>query len=331
MPPHVVALHVAVQNHPTVVRLEAACPHAFAIGPLRGPTRWFREIGYVVPILSRDRDFDERWSVEAHDHEFAGALVREREARAAIAGLDELGCVALGHDRRRLTAILGRRLKDREERERHEQAVRSRLVALEAVIARLCRQRSYPHNGGGLRLAVIVVLLGLAFVAGVLGMALGADELLEGEAGPLLLQSLLVGGPLTLLLIGGLARLLAGRSASHKELGLVALLAVVGVPILGLGAAVTINRTLDDGAVTLRRVPVLELRERRGDGKQVTHFAVVPDWEEGRGPTRSLKLGKRMAAQAVAGESWLRLSTSPGRLGAERVLDLQLEAGEGDG
>jgi hypothetical protein len=34
-----------------------------------------------------------------------------------------------------------------------------------------------------------------------------------------------------------------------------------------------------------------------------------------------------MAARAVPGQSWLTLTTSPGRLGGERLLDLQLEDG----
>ncbi|HYN64500.1 MAG TPA: hypothetical protein VES36_07845 [Candidatus Limnocylindrales bacterium] len=319
-----IAGHVGAHQPPTV-QLKAVCPHAFLIGRLGRPTRWFREVGYTTPILAQDRDFDERWSVEARDHEFAQALVREREARTAITKLHELGCVALSHDGRKLTAVLGDRPKDKAEREQHEQAVRAQLTALAAVTARLCRLRSFPHNGGSLRLAIISILLGLALAAGATGLALGGDELLGGELGWLTLKSLLVSVPLTLVLIGAVSHLLAGRSTSHKELGLVVLLAVLGVPTLGVGAAVTINRTFDTAIPSVHRLPVLELYDRRGDGNHVTHYAVVPAWREDRGPTQRLKLGKRMAAQAVAGQSWLRLTTSPGKLNAERLLDLRLE------
>lgn len=323
-----VAAHAGAHGPPSV-SLKCASPHAFRVQRLGGPTRWFRRIGYTLAILSGDHDFDERWSVESNDHEFAQALVRERDARAAIAQLDVLGCQALGHTRRKLVATFNPRRRSRAEREQQEQALREQLSALDGVIARLCRRHSFPHDGGRARVAVLAVLLSLALMAGLAGLAFGADELLDGELGWLTLKSLLVSLPLTLVLGVVMAWLLAGRSNSHRELLMTLFLAVLSLPTLGVGAALTINRLADEGPTTMRRLPVLELKDRRGDGDHVTHFAVVPEWEPDRGPTRWLKVGRSVSAEAKAGQSWLRLTTSPGRLGAVRVLELRLEDAAG--
>jgi hypothetical protein len=123
-----------------------------------------------------------------------------------------------------------------------------------------------------------------------------------------------------------LARLLAGRSCSHRDLGLAVGLSLVALPTLGLGAALALNRFADPGPPTVRRVPVLEVRHHREEGEHVSHYAVVPDWS-GTGTTRRIQLGRALAERTVAGQSTLRVTTSPGRLGAERLLALELESG----
>ena len=317
---------VVVPPTPSVVALKGRCPHGFRVVRLGGATRWFRERGYVVPILSGDRAFDQRWAVEADDREFAEALVHDREARAAIARLDELGFSALGHSRRQLYAMPSER-QDGEKLERREEAIRGQLAVLEGIIARLCRHRQFPHHGGRRRVAVLAVPLGLALAAGLVGLAAGSDDLLKGELGPLALWSLLASLPLALALSFAMARLLAGRSRSHYDLGLVLALTCLALPVLGVGVAAAINRWADRGPVAVRRLPVLEVREQRGEGDERIHHAVVPNWSEDGGTTRRLKLRRELAPRVVAG-SHLQVTTSPGRLGAERLLELALEGDE---
>jgi hypothetical protein len=276
--------HVAAHVPPSV-DLKSACPHTFLIARAGRATRWFRGKGYVVPILSHDRAFDEQWSVEADDREFAEALVRQREVRAAIGALAALDCHALRQGRRQLSALLGEWPKG-EERERHERAVREQLAAIAAAIARLGRLRSFPHQSGRGRIVVASIALGLAFAAGIAGLAIGAGELIGGALGRLGLQSLLLSVPLVLGL-GALAVLrLAGRSTSHKDLALVLLLMLVALPAFGVGATVFANRALDGGPPTVRRLPVLELREhhaakRRGACTSGTR------WPRGPCPARA--------------------------------------------
>ena len=314
----------AVPPPPPVVALKHRCPHGFRVVRLGRSTRWFRERGYVVPILSGDRSFDERWAVQADDKEFAEALVRDREARAAIARLDELGFCELGHSRRQLYVPPSGSAKG-DALERRDETIRGQLAVLEGVIARLCRQRQFPHHGGRRRLAVLAILLSVALAAGLVGLGFGSAELLDGELAPLALWSLLASLPLALVLSFALARLLAGRSRSHDDLGVVLVLAWLALPAVCVGAAATINRWADPGPVTVRHLPVLELQQRRNEDKRVTHYAVVPDWTEGGGTTRRIKLRRELVQRAVAGQSRLRLTTSPGRLGGERLVDLALE------
>ena len=322
-------LHAVVVPQPPTIVVDAPCGHAFKISRLCAAGRWFREVGYTVPILSNDARFDATWSCETPDREFGEALVREREARASVERLRELGCASLSHSGRRLTATLGRRPHALRHDKEHKAAVRAELDVLGGVVSRLCERRTFPHEGSGGLTLVVAVLLGLAFVAGLMGLASGASDLLPGALGGLALRSLLVSVPLVLLLTLAMALLLAGRSAAHKELGLVVLVAVLALPALGIGGAVFINRALDDGAATVRRVPVLELQEHHGEGDEREYFAVVPDWREGGDATRRIEVSRETAAGIVPGETWLRLTTSPGRLEAERLLSLVVEEGSG--
>lgn len=316
-----------VPHTPPSVQLKSAFPHVLQMGPLCRTTRWFREIGYTLPILSSDAAFDDRWSVESGDREFAQALVGEREARAALERLRELGCGPISHDRTRWTAILGKRPKAAGEREQHEQEVHAQLERLDGVSTRLLRYRSFPSHDCRTRQIVIAVLMGAALLAAVVGFAITSGELLTGELGPLAVKSLLVSLPLLAALLAISTRLLAGRSTSHKELAVVVLLSLVAVPALGAAAAVLVNHAFDDGPSTVRRVPVLELIEKRnGEDKKLRHYAVVPQWREDGHPTRRVRLSEALARQAVAGRSRLVLTTSPGALKGERLLDLQLEA-----
>jgi hypothetical protein len=317
----------AVPPPPPVVALKGRCPHKFRVVRLGRSTRWFRERGYVVPILSGDRTFDERWAVQADDCEFTEALVRAREARAAIARLDELGFNELGHSRTQLYVTPSKSAKG-EELKRRDEAIRGQLAVLEGLITRLCRQRQFPHHDSRRRVAGLAILLGVALAAGLAGLAFGSSDLLTGELGPLALRSLLASLPLALVLSFALARLLAGRSRSGDDLAIVLVLAWLALPVAGVGAAATINRWADSGPVAVRRLLVLEVRHKRDENKHYTHYAVVPDWSEGGGTTRRIKLRGELAQRAVAGQSQLRLTTSPGWFGAERLLDLALEGAE---
>jgi hypothetical protein len=104
----------------------------------------------------------------------------------------------------------------------------------------------------------------------------------------------------------------------------VVLFAVLALPMLGVGAAALFNRVLDDGVATLRRLPLLELQERREEGDDITHYAVVPSWREDRGPTTRIEVGRTMAAKLVPGSTVLSVTTSPGRFGAERMLSVMI-------
>jgi len=317
------AAFVGAQAPPTET-LPSRCPHSFRVLRLGKATRWFRERGYVVPIVSGDRAFDERWSVEADDREFAEALVHEREARAAIERLDALGFGALTHSRRKLTTVLTGRQAPREQREARKAEVRAQLEALDAIITRLCRHRVFPHQGGRAPVIVATLLLAVAGIVGVVGLALGNRELLSGELGPLALKSLATSLLAVAVLCFAMVRLLAGRSG-WQDLGVVTFLTLVAIPALGVGGAVILNHLADPGPSSVRTLPVLEVQHRRGEGKHVSHYAVVPEWREGGDRTLRLKLSGALAERAVAGQSRLRLTTSPGGLGAERLLDLRLE------
>ena len=323
----VVVGHTA--HAPPSVSLKCSSPHAFRVQPLGKPTRWFRQIGYTLPILSGDRAFDERWSVESDDREFAQALVRERDVRAALARLDALGCRALAHTRRKLVAVLSRQGRTREDRELQETQVREQLGVLDGAVAKICRLHAFPRNGGRLRVVLATIGASALVPLGLLGLALGGDELVTGELGRLILWSLLGSLPLLLVYLLVMGRLLAGRSSSHRDLLVVALTALLALPVLGMGATVTLNRLADPGPPAVHRATVLEITQRHGDGDRVDYYAVVPAWDPGAGPRRAIEISHAQAQQVVTGRSVIVFTTSPGWLGGERLLEKRIETPAG--
>lgn len=325
---HVAVAHAGAQGPPSV-SLKCSSPHAFRVQPLGRPTRWFRQIGFTLPILSGDHAFDERWSVESDDHEFAQTLVRERDVRAALARLDALGCRALAHTRRKLVAVFSRHGRTREDRELQESQLREQLAVLDGAVARICRLHAFPHNGGRLRVVLATLGSSVLVALGLLGLALGGDELVAGELGRLILWSLLASLPLLLVYLLVMGRLLAGRSSSHRDLLVVMLTALLALPLLAMGAAVTLNRVADPGPAVVRRATVLKVTQRHGENNHVNYYAVVPAWDPGAGPTQAIELSHAKANQVVTGRSVLVFTTSPGWLGGERLLDLRIETPAG--
>jgi len=324
---------VVPHQQPPQVRIDAACLHRFQIVPVGRATRWFTERGLTRRVMSGERDFDERWSVETDDVEFGEALVRLPEARQAVTALAELGGCWISQGGKHLTAVLGKAEKSRLKDPARKAAVEAGLRVLAGLCETLQQSRHFPQRRGKSRLFVgLAAGAGALLVLAIVLCVSWGSELVDGEAGLLALRSLLVGLPIGLAALAAATVPFAGRSTSHKEFGVLALLLLPTVMLASFAGALAANRFLDPGPAVQHRVPVVAVHERHNKDKLTGYWAVVPDWhlasdgplgghEAGDGDhTRRISFGTRSGSELVPGRSELLLVVSPGRFGAERLL-----------
>ncbi len=331
---------IPASHHAQQVWIEAGCPHRFRIVPIGRGTRWFTERGFVRRPLSLDRDFDARWTLETDDVEFGEALLRQPATRAAVRALEALGGTWITQSPKRLAVVMGAGQRGKLRQPEHKRALQTHLRELHEQSREVLESRSFPQRPGMARLFV-GVMAGTAalFILSLAATVQWSRELVDGELAELALPTLLATAPIALAVLAAAIVPFAGRSTSHKELAGMAMLLPAAVMLACLSGVLAANRSLDTGPATRITVPVLEV-ERRLNEKRITgYWAIVPDWnadaasapdavhggDDGR---KRIALGVQAGSTLVPGSSELELLLSPGRLQAERLLEVVITNGQ---
>ncbi|MFO0610412.1 MAG: hypothetical protein U0324_45045 [Polyangiales bacterium] len=226
--------------------------------------------GTAVEHQTGDPAFDARIYVEAHDDEHAPRAMLTAPVRAAVLALWDLGCNDItwngGGVQATLTeARLGRGLYDAA----HVDAAVRAMLTLAAAPTPDPAARRPPPGAGLLRVTTPLMLGAVAWM-------IAAMVRWTPESPWLPFAGIVAGLAAWAPYRAVVARVVRGGSASHTRHWIASAFGLLGLPALGMAAAVTANGALDVAPPTLERGRILAVGHYHSDDDQ---FEVTVRWE----------------------------------------------------
>jgi len=291
--------------------------HSFRLVRPGRINRWFRRRWLAPAALSGDPDFDGEWSADSRDRELMAALVSRPEVRDLLRSLARLEFTVVEQTRSslRLRPMRARGKLSRNE-ERAEGARRA-LVQLDALITEVSGTRDFPHRRTSWRVFAVTACFLATMSLLCVRFFIKRSDVPQPPQDTLMLLSLAAGMPLALLSTVAFGRFLKGHAGPHEEI----VAPVLGMAFacffgVGIGAA-ELNARFDPGPVSrLEGSVVRVLRGPAHGGRGDVLVATVP----GRRETITVPMSAKRTAGIVPGRSVVRIDTSPGWLGIERWL-----------
>ena len=257
--------------------LDTALDEDLRVARETGTDSFFKSIGFAVEVQTGDAAFDGEFYLSSRSPEFLAALFRAEPNRAALRAL-----FAQGFERLELEGgvLLARKgggnelLELATLRSAVESLARLRKVA-EAARAVLPAPRGMTTN----QFVSVAGLASLALIAPYPVAALIGRPLLDGSFA-LFLGSLPWFGAAMLAFVLALAAALRGRSNAHREFFTAAVIALIGIPMGGWGAAMLVNERLDASASVAH--PSQVLGKHATHGKHDHYYVDLKSWRPGR-------------------------------------------------
>jgi hypothetical protein len=160
-------------------------------------------------------------------------------------------------------------------------------------------------------------------VAGFMALIFGLVLYKPLDVLPILLDSIKFSIILTLFPIWISAKLLRGKSTSHKDFAAISALFLAGFLIAGFGGEVFLNGYLDVGNTSKHNAVIT--RKHTSSNKNGTEYKVlVESWRENR-TGEKFKVSEKSYKQIKPFESEMIITTKPGKYGFEWVVDKRLK------
>lgn len=285
----------------------------------RSGDRFFKRIGLVAEVQTRDRKFDAAYFIDSAEPAFAQALFSSPAAREAIETIMACGSAEV---------VL------------NEDMIMARLVqpafpsqtdnTLQDAVAGLHRlsedQPQIPDHLGRdsrkrwhFRLGVIYTVLAFATVTGAGLVFLGLAQWRPLDTGRLFLHSLLFSLPGCALILYFLVFAIRGRSNSHTHFVISTLITIAALLLLGHGVLMFMNAYTDRSPAALYRVEVISKRITRAKNER-TYRVSVASWRA-NGAYEELKVPRDLYERIEPGRDRLDITTRGGRFGYEWLTD----------
>ena len=298
---------------------------AYRLSRETGFDRFFKRLGVCCEISTGDDAFDEKFYITTDTVEFAREYFGNPQKREAATRVHGLGFTQLSLGKGGLRAVRSPFNLKKDFDSAMVENVASALVALSRDLPSV---RSAGRFGMGddwkTRRALAFVVTVLCVACGFAGLLLGLTKYQPLDGLAVLLDSLTWSVP-SMLVWGWLCMLLVrGRSSSHRELLVLWVLSLTGVPLAGFGGPATLNGMLDQSAAVEHEATVVDTYISRSD-KSTTYYAVVESWRSGRG-TEKISVSSWEYGKLKPRESALTVVTKPGRFGYEWLVDSRIKA-----
>ncbi len=314
----------AGKNRPASFTIWLDCPSAAKFNITR-ESHWdafFKRMGLTTEIQTGDVHFDDACYVRTDFVTFTKSFFQSLQKRQAVLRLIELNYKDIAHDGTSMIATMTpfRLTEDCDK------------LALESVVGDLALlSKNLPAEYPGAQVigipawkiwrACIYLLSAVSLVGGLVVMLWASKKYTVLDENALFIGSL---GYSVLAFIAFIAVsmfLLKGRSSSHNELMLVLIVAVIGFPLFGYGATLSINGYLDVAEPRHYQVKIVDKRISKSS-KSTIRYISVASWRKGRS-RELITVGSGEYKRFDIGSS-LRITTRPGRLGYEWLADYEL-------
>ena len=283
----------------------------------RSSDRFFKRIGIVAEVQTKDRKFDEAYFINTAEPAFARAMFSRVAARDAVKTIMTSGFDRVTLDEDRILATT---------RQPGVSRARARSIGdtLQALHELARDQPKIPDHLGQderaswqLRLQVVYITLAMLGIAGFGLFFLDLDRFKPVDASQVIAHCLVFFIPACAATLYLLVMVLRGRSNSHTHLGISSLIALIVLPFFISGLLMFTNAFGDSSPAEVHRAPVIS--KRISSGKNGSIYRVrVASWRAGRGDEEFV-ISRALYQRIEPTHTHLDIATRAGKLGYEWV------------
>jgi hypothetical protein len=260
----------------------------FKVTKESGFDRFFKKYGITKEVQTLDKAFDDAYFIQSDTIDFVRQFFQPPEKRQAIPAVFDLGHTVVEHDGKAMKATCTPfHFKD-ERPPDFITGVVSRLAELSTDVPLVPQTPALDMGAWKTKRAVTFAVPILGLIIGIPLMILGLVLYPPLDALSVLLDSLKYSLPLLLVFLWLAVKLIRGRSTSHHELIVAAVLALIAFPSAGLGMS----------------------------GKTTDYNLVLESWRPGR-RTETLEVSSWAYQRVVFNQTEVTIETKPGHFGFE--------------
>ncbi|MCF7809480.1 hypothetical protein K9N50_00680 [bacterium] len=313
------------QHNSSSFRLSVECPceGSFKLTKLTGFDRFFIRLGFSKDIRTGYADFDDKFLIATDSEEFTEAYFTPAVKRQAAIEIYDMDFEEIKCDGKIITVTKTPVKKKSEVDEALIEQIMQRLILLikdvpQDVITRVEVRSNYKFK----RVALYVISL-FFIVAGFMAFIFGLLLHKPLDVLPIFLESLKFSVPGALFMIWFSAKLLKGKSTSHRDFAAISALFLAGSLFVCFGGELFLNGYLDDGLVSKHNTVIT--RKYTSSNKNGKEYKVlVESWRENR-TSEKFEVKKKIYKRIRVLESEMIVTTKPGRFGFEWVVEKRLK------
>jgi hypothetical protein len=312
--------HPGSKNRPSSFTVSIACgsPGSFKVAKETGTDRFFKNIGMAKEIRTHDPSFDDEYYVTT-DYPVQGeSYFQNASRREAVLRLFRAGFNHIEHDGEKMIARCSPMTLKGEFDEPFYASVVAPLAELaEDMTAFESPDAIAAESRWRTKRAIVFAIPGILYALGVPALVVGIIKYMPLDMLRMALDSLYYSLPLCFLMLAASFVLLKGRSRSHREFMIVAIIVLSGIPLAGAGARMFFNGFLDGSQPLTYNVEAVHKYVSRSDDSTSYHL-LLSSWRL-EGDTEKLSVSSDEYDRVIPGRTRIEVTTRAGRYGYEWV------------
>ena len=310
------------KNNPSYFKIWIDCRSrgGFRIGKETAFDRFFKNLGIAHEIQTGDSQFDRDYYINTDTVAFTRACFNFPERRQAVNELFNLNFKEILHDGKRLEVKISPfRFKENFDKATVESTVKQLVMLSRDLPEDYYEPRVIGTPAWKFKRGIIYVVSTTTLVAGFGCLLLGNIRYPPLDKFLIFKDSLNHSIPAFIIFIAVSIVFLKGRSSSHKDLLFNLCMALIGIPLTGYSGTVVCNGYLDHSPTNHHEVTVTGKRYTTSKNSK-TYYLKLKSWRENRSQ-EEITVGKSAYDKAASGDTIVRVTTRPGYLGYEWLVD----------
>jgi hypothetical protein len=288
-----------------------------------GTDRFFKNIGMAKEIRTHDPAFDGEYYVSTDFPDQGARYFQDAGRLEAVGQLFQAGFNHVEHDGERMVA----RCSPMTLKGGFDDAFYASVVAPLATLADDMTAFDSPvavaaESRWRMKRILAFAIPGVLYALGVPALVLGTIKYMPLDSLKIALDSLYYSLPLCFLMLAMAFVLLKGRSRSHREFIIVAMIVFSGIPIAGAGASMFLNGYLDRSEPATYTVEAVHKYVSRSDDSTSYHV-MLSSWRV-EFDTEKLSITSEEFDRIIPGQTRIEVTTRAGRYGYEWVSSYEI-------
>jgi hypothetical protein len=301
------------RNSPSYVLVSVNCQSSgsFKITKESAFDRFFKKRGICCEILTHDSEFDEKFFITTNTVNFTSHFFGKAQKRKIVNEIYDKGFKEISHNGKVMMAKWSpvRSGKNFDMKLIEEIAVLLDQLAGDLPLAPT--PSAFVSTGWKTKRTAAFAVPILLEILGITALVLGLTKYRPLDGWNLVSSTLKLSIPLLLIFLWLAVQLLRGRSSSHRELIVVAILAISGFLSAGAGFGMFLNGYLDTAQPVNHETLVVGKHISRSD-KSTSYYAHVQSWRK-EGEKESLKISRHEYDRIIADKTEATVTTKPGK------------------